>query len=90
MAITRKKILEKIAGKQKGIEYHLDDHIPELIGNADRGLVDYWRKEVHRLIDEMEGWGRRLSNKDRVMIQAAKYRERLEDILNVRLRELDN
>jgi hypothetical protein len=55
MAIPRQKILEKIAGKQKGIDYHLDDHIPELIGKADKGLVEYWRKEVHRLIDEMEG-----------------------------------
>lgn len=31
MAIPRSKILEKIAGKQKGIDYHLDEHIPELI-----------------------------------------------------------
>ncbi|MDZ4849566.1 MAG: hypothetical protein SGI77_09740 [Pirellulaceae bacterium] len=90
MAITRKKILEKIAGKQKGIDYHLDDHIPEMIGKADKRLVEYWRKEVHRLIDEMEDWGGRLSNNDDVMSQAARYRERLEGILNKRLRDLDN
>lgn len=90
MAIPRKKILEKIAGKQKGIDYHLDDHIPELIANADKELVEYWRKEVDRLIDEMEGWGGRLSNNNDVMSQAAKYRERLEAILNKRLRNLDN
>jgi len=48
MAIPRKKILEKIVGKQKGIDYHLDDHIPELIGRAVKGLVEYLRKEVHR------------------------------------------
>jgi len=89
MAIPRKKILEKIAGKQKGIDYHLDDHIPELIGQADRGLVEYWRKEVHRLIDEMEGWGRRLSNNDDVLNATAKYHERLEEILNKRLRDLE-
>ncbi len=41
MSISRKKILEKIAGKQKGIDYHLDDHIPELIGKADKELVEY-------------------------------------------------
>ena len=35
MAIPRSKILEKIAGKQKGIDYHLDEHIPELIGKAE-------------------------------------------------------
>lgn len=89
MAKSRKKILEKIAGKQKGIDYQLDDHIPELIGNADKGLVEYWRKEVHRLIDEMEDWGGRLSNNDDLMNSAAKYHERLEDILNKRLRELE-
>ncbi len=90
MAITRNKILEKIAGKQKGIDYHLDLHIPQLIDKADKGLIEYWRKEVHRLIDEMDGWGERLSNSNNVMTQAAKYRERLEDILDTRLRDLDN
>jgi hypothetical protein len=89
MTIPRKKILEKIAGKQKGIDYHLDAHIPELIEKADKGLVEYWRKEVHCLIDEMERWGRRLSNNDDVMSAAAKYRERLEEILNRRLRDLE-
>ncbi len=89
MAIPRKKISEKITGKQKGIDYHLDDHIPELIGKADKGLVEYWRKEVHHLIDEMESWGGRLSSNDDVMNAAAKYRERLEAILNKRLRDLE-
>ena len=90
MAIPRSKILEKIAGKQKGIDYHLDDHILELIGKADRGLVEYWRKEVHRLVDEMEGWGRRLSKNDDVLSRAAEYRRRLEEMLNSRLQDLDN
>jgi hypothetical protein len=90
MAIPRKKILEKIAGKQKGIEYHLNDHILELIEKADKGLVEYWRKEVHRLIDEMEGWGVRLSNNGDVMSQTAKYRDLLEEILNKRLQDLEN
>ncbi len=90
MAISRKKILEKIAGKQKGIDYHLDNHILELIGKADRGLVEYWRREVHGLINEMEGWGRRLSNNKDVMSKATEYRERLEQILNNRLRELES
>jgi len=44
----------------------LNEHIPELIGLADKELVEYWRKEVHRLIDEMEGWGGRLSKNDDV------------------------
>lgn len=56
MAILRKKILEKVVGKQKGIDYHFDDCIPELIGKADKGLVEYWRKRVHRLINEMGVW----------------------------------
>lgn len=46
MAIPRKKVLEKIAGKRNGIDYHLDEHIPGLIGRADKGLVECWRKEV--------------------------------------------
>lgn len=90
MAIPRKKILEKIAAKQLGIDYHLDEHIPDLIGKADKGLVAYWRKEVHRLIDEMESWGGRLSKNDHMMSQAATYRQRLEEILNNRRRDLEN
>ena len=35
MAIPRKKILQKIAGLRKGVRYHLDRHIPDLIGTAD-------------------------------------------------------
>ena len=90
MAIPRSKILEKIAGKQKGIDYHLDEHIPELIEKADKGLVEYWRKEVHRLIDEMEAWAGRLSKNDDILSRAAEYRIRLEEILNNRLGGLDN
>lgn len=90
MAIPRSKILEKIAGKQKGIDYHLDEHIPELIEKADKGLVEYWRKEVHRLIDEMEAWAGRLSKNDDILSRAAEYRRRLEEILNNRLGGLDN
>jgi len=89
MAIPRSKILEKIAGIQKGLDYYLHEHIPELIGKADKGLVEYWRKEVHRLIDEMEGWGGRLSKNDDVLSRVAEYRKRLEEILNNRLRDLD-
>jgi len=89
LAISCSKILEKIAAKQKGFDYQLDKHIPELIEKADKGLVEYWRKEVHRLIDEMEGWGGRLSKNDDVLSRVAEYRKRLEEILNNRLRDLD-
>lgn len=64
MAIPRRKVLEKIAGKRKGINYHLDEHIPKLIDKADKQLVEYWRKEVSRLILEMENWAGRLSRND--------------------------
>ncbi len=90
MAIPRSKILEKIAGKQKGVDYHLDQHIPELIGKADRGLIEYWRKEVHRLVDEMEEWAHRLSNNSDYLSRAADYRRRLEELLNNRLQDLEN
>jgi hypothetical protein len=90
MAIPRKKVLEKIAGKKNGIDYHLDEHIPALIGNADKSLVEYWRKEVTRLIAEMEDWAGRLSKNDDIFVEAAEYRRRLEEILNSRLRQLGN
>jgi hypothetical protein len=54
MAIPRRKVLEKIAGKRKIINDHLDRHIPELIDGADAGLIEYWRKEVGARISEME------------------------------------
>jgi len=53
MAISRKKVLQKIAGYRKGIDYHLDVHIPELIGEANQGLIEYWHKEVSDLIEQM-------------------------------------
>ena len=84
MAIPRKKVLEKIAGYRKGIDYHLDDHIPSLIGKADEGLVNYWRKEVSARIREMEGWAGRLSKNENILSEAAAYRKRLDEILNQR------
>lgn len=88
MAITRRKVLEKIAGYRKGIDYHLDDHIPELIGKVDEALVNYWRKEVSARIREMEEWAGRLSNNDDILAEAAEYRRRLNEILDQRLRDL--
>jgi hypothetical protein len=88
MAIPRKKVLEKIAGYRKGIDFHLDDHIPALIGKADEELVHYWRKEVSARIREMEGWAGRLSKNDDILAEAAEYRRRLDEILDQRLRDL--
>lgn len=88
MAIPRKKVLEKIGGFRKAIDYHLDEHIPQLIGKADEGLVEYWRKEVSSRIGEMEKWAGRLSKNDHIFAEAAEYRRRLEEILNQRLLEL--
>ena len=88
MAIPRKKVLQNIAGKRKAIDYHLDDHIPELIGEADKGLVEYWRKEVSARIREMEEWAGRLSKNDDILEEAAQYRRRLDEILDRRLGEL--
>jgi hypothetical protein len=90
MAIPRKKVLEKIAGYRKGIDYHLDDHIPESIGQADEGLVNCWRKEVSARIRvrEMEEWAGRLSKNDDILAEAAEYRRRLDEILDQRLRDL--
>lgn len=88
MAIPRKKVLEKIAGYRKGIDYHLDDHIPELIGKADEGLVNYWRKEMSARLREMEEWAGRLSKNNDILAEAAEYRRRLDEILKQRLRDL--
>ena len=81
-------MFEKIAGFRKGIDYHLDDHIPELMGKADRGLVESWRKEMSSRIGEMQQWAGRLSKNDEILQQAAEYRRRLEEILNNRLQQL--
>jgi hypothetical protein len=88
VAIPRKKVLEKIACYRKGIDYHLDNHIPELIEKADEGLVGYWRKEVSARIREMEEWARRLSKNDDLLADAAEYRRRLNELLEQRLRDL--
>ena len=88
MGIPRKKVLEKIAGYRQGIDYHLDNHIPSLIGKADQRLVEYWRKEVTARIGQMEAWAGRLSKSDTILAEAAEYRRRLDAILDQRLREL--
>ena len=90
MAISRKKVLEKIAGRRKAIEYHLNNHTPSLIPGADRDLIEYWRKEVSARISEMEHWAGRLSNNQECLADATDYRSRLEELLNSRLDELDN
>jgi hypothetical protein len=81
MGISRKKILQKIAGKRQAIEYHLNEHIPQLIDEADEDLREYWRKEVGHLIDEMERWALRLTKHDELLAQTSAYREHLEDVL---------
>ncbi len=89
MAIPRKKVLQKIAGKRKAIQYHLDKHLPELIDDADQGLVEYWRVEVGARILEMEQWAGRLSNNAEFLAEAAEYRQRLTEMLDRRLRRLE-
>lgn len=90
MAIPRKKVLQKIEGMRKAIVYHLDKHIPELIGGAEKELVEYWRQEVSARIREMEGWAKRLSRNDDFLSDAADYRQRLARILDQRLTDLGN
>ena len=88
MAIPRKRILEKIVGLRNGIHYHLNEHIPGLIGKADEDLLEYWRKEVSHLIDGLEKWARRLSKNADILTEASEYRRRLEAILEQRRRQL--
>lgn len=90
MAISRKKVLEKIAGRRKAIDYHLDEHIPSLINEADEGLIEYWRKEVNARIAEMEQWAEKLSKSEEILAEAYEYRLRLDELLNTRLDELGN
>ena len=75
MAIARRKILQKIAGKRKAIDYHLDQHIPELLSMTDRRRLRYWHKEVNILISEMEDWAWQLSKNAKTLSQAAAYRQ---------------
>jgi len=90
MAIPRKKVLEKIAGFRKAINFHLDDHIPNLMGEADKGLVEYWRKEISSRIDQMEAWAERLSKNEGILAETVEYRRRLEELLEQRLRQLSD
>jgi len=90
MAIPRKKVLAKIAGFRKAINFHLDEHIPNLIGGADKGLVEYWRKETSSRIDQMEAWAERLSKNEDILAETVEYRRRIEELLDQRSRELRN
>ncbi len=90
MAISRKKILQKLDGYRKGIDYHLDKHIPELIGKADRELVEYWRKELSSRTREMESWANRLNSNNDILAEIGEYRRRIAEILDKRLLELGN
>lgn len=90
MAIPRKKILEKIAGRRKSIDFHLDKHIPQLIDEADRELVEYWRKEIVGHITQMEYWACRLSKNEAILAEVAEYRRRLDEVLKNRLQQLDD
>ncbi len=89
MAIPRKKVLQKIAGFRKAILEHLDEHFPSLIERADRGLVEYWRKEMASRIGELEHWAHRLSKNEKILDEVEQYRQRLSDMLNNRVAQLD-
>ena len=88
MAIDRRRILQKIAGKRTVIDHHLDQHIPKLISKADRARLRYWHKEVNNYISEMEDWAWQLSKNAEILSQAATYRQRLGVLIAARLREL--
>ncbi len=88
MAIPRRQVLGKIAGYRRAIDYHLNVHIPSLVGMADERLVEYWRNEVTARIGAMETWAGRLSKHEELLAEAAEYGSRLSEILDQRLREL--
>jgi RHS repeat-associated protein len=56
MAMSRQKVIETLAGKEKAILYHLDEHIPETIAKIGRNpeTISYWRKELDKRLSEME------------------------------------
>jgi hypothetical protein len=89
MTIPRKRILERIAGKRKAIEYHLDSHIPDLLATANRELLEYWNKEVGSHISDMEQWANRLKKNQLLLAEANEFRRRLAEILGVRREQLD-
>ena len=88
MALPRKKILEKIAGKRKAIRYHLNEHIPELFSVTNRDLLRYWHKEVNNHITEMEDWAWQLSKNADILTESTSYRNRLNELVRVRLSQL--
>jgi hypothetical protein len=56
MAMSRQKVISALAGKEKAILYHLDEHIPETIAQTGQNpdTLSYWRKELGQRLGEME------------------------------------
>ena len=88
MGIPRRTVLLKIAGKRKGIGFHLDNHIPKLLHTANRGLLQYWNREVANLISEMEFLAWRLPKNEAILNEVTVYRQRLQNLIDSRLRQL--
>jgi RHS repeat-associated protein len=61
MALSRQQALNRLAGLEDAVSWHLDKHIPETIGKAPTA-VPHWRREVGGFLDEME----RLANSPNV------------------------
>ena len=85
MAIPRKIILLKIAGKRNAIDFHLDKHIPELFDTTNRDRLRYWNREVSNLISEMEELALRLPKNKAIRDEVGVYRQRLKSLIRLRL-----
>ncbi len=82
MALSRKQALKRLEGEEEAIRYHLDKHIPELIGKRPQ-TVDYWRREVSKHIDKLEELAEKVGGKtaDEWRQKVAEYRRRLKELL---------
>jgi hypothetical protein len=82
MAIPRKKALERLAGLEEVVLYHLDDHIPATLLKSPQD-IPHWRKEVNAFLDQMGALaghvGERTGTEWRAII--AEMRRRLTNLL---------
>jgi hypothetical protein len=53
MALSRQQAIDRLTGLEESVLWHLDEHIPQTIGQPPTA-VPHWRKEVGGFLNDME------------------------------------
>jgi hypothetical protein len=76
MALSREQTLNRLAGLEDAVLWHLDEHIPATIEEAPTA-IPHWRREVGGFFDDME----RLANSANLGKKtSAEWRARIADL----------